>query len=51
MAAYINHDGELSIKATVAGDHDKKNFMIRHLEDSGQFLVGLAGILKQTGRI
>ena len=49
VAAYINHDGQLAIKATVAGDLDKKNFMIRHLEDSGQFLVGLAGILKQTG--
>jgi len=49
VVAYMNHDGQLSLKATVAGDLDKKNFMIRHLEDSGQFLVGFAGILKQSG--
>ncbi len=49
VVAYINHDGQLSLKSTVAGDIDKKNFMIRHLEDSGQFLVGFAGILKQSG--
>ncbi len=49
VAAYVNHDGELALKATVAGDSDRKNFIIRHMEDSGQFLVGLAGILKQSG--
>ncbi len=49
VAAYINHDGELALKGTVSGDKDKKNFMIKHLEDSGQFLVGLTGILKQSG--
>lgn len=49
VVAYLNHNGQLALKATVAGDSDKKNFMIRHLEDSGQLLVGLAGILKQSG--
>ncbi len=49
VAAYINHDGELALKGTISGDKDKKNFMIKHLEDSGQFLVGLTGILKQSG--
>lgn len=49
IVAYVNHDGELSLKATVAGDTDRKNFMIRHLEDSGQFLTGLTGILKGSG--
>lgn len=49
VVAYVNHDGELSLKATVAGDTDRKNFMIRHLEDSGQFLTGLTGILKGSG--
>jgi flagellar hook-associated protein 1 len=49
VVAYMNHDGQLALKATVAGDVDKKNFMIRHLEDSGQFLVGFSGILKQSG--
>ncbi|TFH40358.1 MAG: flagellar hook-associated protein FlgK, partial [Chrysiogenales bacterium] len=49
VVAYINHDGQLAMKATTAEDHDNKNFMIRHLEDSGQFMVGFAGILKQSG--
>ncbi len=49
VSAYINHDGQLAIKATIAKDNESKNFMIRHLEDSGQFLVGLTGILKESG--
>ncbi len=49
VVAYLNHNGELSLKATVARDADNKNFIIRHLEDSGQFLVGLTGVLKQSG--
>ena len=50
VVSYINHNGEFAIKGTVAEDTDKKNFMIRHIEDSGQFLVGLTGILKQSGQ-
>ncbi len=49
IVAYMNHNGQLALKATTAQDMDRKNFMIRHLEDSGQFLVGLTGILKQSG--
>ncbi len=49
VVAYIDHRGHLAVKATTAQDHPDKNFMIRHLEDSGQFLVGLTGILKQSG--
>jgi flagellar hook-associated protein 1 FlgK len=49
IVAYLNHNSELALKATTAFDSDKKNFMIRHVEDSGQFLVGFAGILKQSG--
>ncbi|MCL1864421.1 MAG: flagellar hook-associated protein FlgK [Spirochaetes bacterium] len=50
VVAYIDHNGIFALKATIAGDTDKKNFMLRHLEDSGQFLVGLTGILKQSGQ-
>jgi len=50
VVAYINHNGQLALKATAASDNDRKNFMIRHLEDSGQFLTGLTGILKQNGQ-
>jgi flagellar hook-associated protein 1 FlgK len=49
VVAYMNHNSQLALKATEAEDSVKKNFMIRHLEDSGQFLVGFAGILKQSG--
>ncbi len=49
VVAYLNHSSELSLKATIAKDAGNRNFMIRHLEDSGQFLVGLTGILKQSG--
>jgi len=49
VAAYVDHRGHFAVKATLAKDEDKKNFMIRHLEDSGQFLVGLTGVLKQSG--
>lgn len=50
MVAYVNHNGQLALKATIARDSEKKNFIIRHMEDSGQFLVGLTGILKQSGQ-
>ena len=50
VVAYINHNSEIALKATIASDDDKKNFIIRHLEDSGQFLVGFSGVLKQSGR-
>lgn len=49
VSAYIDHRGHLAVKATLAKDDDKKNFMIRHLEDSGQFFVGFTGVLKQSG--
>jgi flagellar hook-associated protein 1 FlgK len=50
VVAYLDHEKRLAVKATIARDSDNKNFMIRHLEDSGEFLVGLTGILKQSGR-
>jgi flagellar hook-associated protein 1 len=49
IVAYLNHNSQLAVKATVARDSDNRNFMIRHLEDSGQLFVGLAGILAQSG--
>lgn len=49
VVAYVDHNGQLAVKATLAKDDDRRNFMIRHLEDSGQFLVGLTGVLRQSG--
>jgi hypothetical protein len=36
---YININGQLALKAVVAKDDDRRNFMIRHLEDQGSFLL------------
>lgn len=51
VLAYVNHDNQLALKADVAtqkGDR-RTNFMIRHIEDSGELLVGYAGILQNSG--
>ncbi len=50
VVAYLNHKGQLTIKATRSSDPNYKNFIIRHVEDSGDFLTGFAGILKQSGK-
>jgi len=51
VVAYMNHDNQLAIKATAAepGGDRRTNFMIRHLEDSGDLLVGYAGVLNTSG--
>jgi flagellar hook-associated protein 1 len=49
IVASLNHDNQLTLKATISEDHPKQNFIIQHLEDSGQFLVGLSGILAGSG--
>jgi len=49
IVAYVNYNKRIAFKATIAQDSYKKNFMIRHMEDSGQLLVGLTGVLKQNG--
>lgn len=50
VTAYVNHDNQLALKARIATDDPKNNFMIRHLEDSGNLLVGMTGILVSSGR-
>jgi flagellar hook-associated protein 1 FlgK len=49
VAAFLNRDGMLSIKGIPSADTDNPDFVIRHIEDSGQFLVGYAGLLDNTG--
>ena len=51
VVAYVNHDKQLALKATTSQDgrNSRKNFMIRHIEDSGELLVGYAGILNASG--
>jgi flagellar hook-associated protein 1 FlgK len=48
VVARLNRDGQLSLKASSAENVEHPDFVIRHIEDSGYFLTGYAGIL--TGR-
>ena len=53
VVARLNRDGLLQLKATPAelvdGRRVNPDFVIRHIEDSGHFLAGYAGILQQSG--
>lgn len=49
VAAYVNHNDNLVLKGTLAEDDWRTNFMIRHVEDSGELLVAFAGLLQNTG--
>ncbi|MFN4245218.1 MAG: flagellar hook-associated protein FlgK [Brevinematia bacterium] len=51
VVAYLNHRGELTLKAKMSEMQDYKDFVIRYLSDSGNFLVGFAGILHGSGEI
>ncbi len=49
VSAYLNQRGQLSFKAKYPSDDRFHPFVIRHIEDSGNFLVGIAGLLHQSG--
>ena len=49
MKAYLDRDNHLALKATTANDSGNPDFVIRHVEDSGMFLTGYAGILRESG--
>ena len=49
VTARLTRDGKLQLRATPAAAKENPSFVIRHVEDSGQFLVGYAGILKASG--
>lgn len=49
VKAYIDRDGRLALKATTAASRGDPDFVIRHVEDSGMFLTGYAGLLKASG--
>ncbi len=49
VVAYLDHLNRLVLKATLASDDRNKDFVIRHIEDSGNFLVNYAGILRASG--
>ena len=47
--ARLNRDGYLTMKATPSDGWENPDFVIRHIEDSGRFLEGYAGLLKASG--
>lgn len=49
VVASLDRDGRLVMKGTTAGDKTNPDFVIRYMEDSGQFLAGYAGILGGPG--
>ena len=49
VTARLNRDGILTMKATPSDKGENPDFVIRHIEDSGRFLEGYAGLLKATG--
>jgi flagellar hook-associated protein 1 FlgK len=53
VTARLNRDGMLSLKGTTADTVDgvrvNPDFVIRHVEDSGYFLTGYAGLLNGRG--
>jgi flagellar hook-associated protein 1 len=49
VVARLDRNSHLSLKATPAANIENPDFVIRGLQDSGQFLAGYAGILQGPG--
>jgi flagellar hook-associated protein 1 len=49
VVAALNHDNQLILKGVPSESNSRENFMIRHIEDSGNLLVGMTGILSSSG--
>ncbi|UNI94131.1 flagellar hook-associated protein FlgK [Treponema pallidum] len=49
VTAYLDQNHKLVLKATTAHNSDNPDFVIRHVEDSGRFLAGYAGLLAASG--
>ncbi|HKL87269.1 MAG TPA: flagellar hook-associated protein FlgK [Treponemataceae bacterium] len=49
VVASLDRSGHLVLKGTVSEDQKNPDFVIRHIEDSGRFLAGYAGVLAAPG--
>ncbi|MCL2294751.1 MAG: flagellar hook-associated protein FlgK [Spirochaetes bacterium] len=49
ISATLNMEGKLVFRAMTAQDRRNPDFVIKHIEDSGEFLVGYAGVLAASG--
>ena len=50
VTVFLDNMGRLTFKAQATENKDVPQFMLRHLEDSGEFLTGIAGILAESGQ-
>ncbi len=50
VSAHLDYSGRLSLKGVPSSSRANPDFVIRHVEDSGQFLAGYAGILSAPGK-
>jgi flagellar hook-associated protein 1 FlgK len=51
VTARLDRNGYLTMKATPSESGSNPDFVIRHIEDSGRFLAGYAGLLKSPGAV
>lgn len=49
VVARLDREGRLSLKGAASDSMENPDFVLRHIEDSGQFLVGYAGMLQASG--
>ena len=49
VVARLDREGRLVLKGTTSAGKENPDFVIRHMEDSGHFLSGYAGILSGSG--
>ena len=49
VTARLDRQGRLELRAGITDGFDNPDFVIRHVEDSGQFLTGYAGLLGGSG--
>ncbi len=49
VSARLDRQGRLTFQGMPASDQGNPDFVIRSLEDDGQFLAGYAGVLNETG--
>lgn len=49
VTARLNSDGALQLRAKTSSGKDYPDFVLRHIEDSGEFLAGYSGLLAASG--
>lgn len=50
VTARLTSEGKLQLRAKTSSDGESPDFVIRHVEDSGEFLAGYSGLLSASGQ-